>query len=340
MKVRTLFTLALSLGILLALPQIAYAQMGGPMSSPGSGPGPVDGDDPGPRWEQETSQHKVEKGLMFRYGQESPESSIEGEETGEDISLKVKKVRFSNDTRELEIDAGSEEWTVTENSEEGSLQAIYNANSRWRKDGGLTGETSNVMIKYTYRAEGAQRKLDFSIQIESPPGEGKLDVEMRVSSFQEGKLCCWQREGVSDPSGMKKELTLKDGDGKELSRFRVEDIGTIETSSGQITVETEMEGALENESTLVNIAMSLPEASNSASLSGSLEIFEELYNSLSRGIEETAEFIADHIYSFLLGAVVLGALLTGVFLFASRKGKETRGHDLDLEKNRYYKGPQ
>jgi hypothetical protein len=340
MKARMLLTLILSLGVILAIPQIADAQMGGPMSGPGSGPGPVDDDDPGPRWEQETTQHMVEKGLMFRYGHESPESSIEGEETGEDISLKVTGVHFKNDTEELEIDAGSEEWTVTETSEESSIQATYTANARWRKDGEQTGETSNIMIKYAYRTEGTQRNLEYSIQLDNPPGEGTLSVEMKASTFQESKACCWQNDGGSNPGGKKRELTLESSEGKPLSRFRVDDKGTIETPSGQITAETEMEGILENESAVVNIAMSLPEVSNSAYFSGSIEIFEELYNVLSMGIEDTAKFIADHIYSFLIGAVVLGALLTGAFLVASRKGKETRGDDLDLNKNRYYRGPQ
>jgi hypothetical protein len=277
---------------------------------------------------------------MFRYGQESPESSLEGEETGEDISLKVTRIHFRNDTKELDIDAGLEDWTVTENSEEGSVQATYSANARWRNDGEYTDETSTIMIRYTYRVEGAQRNLDYSLQLDDPPGEGTLGVEMSTSSFQQGKVCCWQKVADSDPEKMKRELTLKSSDGKELSRFRVEEKGTVETPSGQIAAETEMEGTLQNESAVVNIAMSLPGGSNSASLSGSLEIFEELYNAISRGIVDTAEFIADHIYSFLIGAVVLGALLSGAFLAASRKGKDTRGDDLDLKKNRYYKGPQ
>ncbi|MGA1848876.1 MAG: hypothetical protein ACMUHB_06010, partial [Thermoplasmatota archaeon] len=257
MKARTLLTLILCFGVLLAIPRIADAQMGGPMSGPGSGPGPDDDDDPGPRWEQETNQHMVEKGLMFRYGQESPESSIEGEETGEDISLKVTRIHFENGTGELEIDAGSEDWTVTGSSEEGAVQATYNTNARWRKDGALTGETSNIMIKYTYRTEGNQRKLDYSIKVDNPPGEGTLGVEMRTSSFQEGKVCCWQKVEGSQSGGMKRELTLKSSDGKELSRLSVEEKGTIETPSGQMTAETDMEGIVENESAVVNIAMAL-----------------------------------------------------------------------------------
>jgi len=341
MKARTLLTLALAIAVLFSIPQLANAQMGGAMSGPGSGPGTDDDEEPGPRWEQETGQQTAEKGLMFRYGRETPESSVEGEETGNDISMKLTSVRFMNGTEDLDIDPNSEEWTLTESTEDGSIQASYGTSARWKREGVLTGETSNLMIRYTYRSDENQRVLDYTLDIEEPPGEGILEIEMKVSSFQGGKACCWSENGEPNQNGMRRELTLKSVDGREMSRFDVIEKGTVGTETGEdILVDTEVERTLENESAVVNIGMSLPGGSNSASLSGSLEILEVLYNALSQGFEVTAEFVIDHIYSFLIGAVLLGAVLTGGFLVASKKGKETQGKDLDLNSNRYYRGHQ
>ena len=106
MQGRTL-VIAIVLSMMLIFISIgANAQMGGPSSNamgPGSGPG-MDGSDPqGPRWEQQTGNKQMEKGLMFRYGMEKPETSIESNDSGKDIGMKVLQLRFWNETTDLNI---------------------------------------------------------------------------------------------------------------------------------------------------------------------------------------------------------------------------------------------
>ncbi len=331
--------MAVALSILLSftiLP-IVNAQMGGP----GSGPGMDDnGERPGPRWDQDTNDETLRKGLMFRYGQSSPATSVEGENTGSDISLKVSSLSFTNETSNLTIDLEEEEWTLIRSEEGENIRITYTKMAQWEENDSPTGQSSQLEVEYVYRKDIGSDFIDFDLEVLDLPGNGDLSVGIKISTYQSKETCCWSGNGALKQDLSTREITLKNSDGTDLSKLRIEQSTILDNTTEPIEVETYVSGNLENESAVVDIGLALPEDPQMASFTGSLEIFEELINALSEGAEEVKEFVMDHIYSFIMGAVVVAVILTAAFMTVSKKQKETQGKDLDLTGNRYYKGPQ
>ena len=131
-------------------------------------------------------------------------------------------------------------------------------------------------------------------------------------------------------------LTLWSGDGKEYSVFKVSDRGNVETNSEELEVMTEVEDEIVNSTASLEVNMALPSDTRSASIGGSLTIFDELMEEF----KEAAEFVIDHIYYFAGGAVVMTVIIILGVTIVSRKKVDTDGKELDLGSNKYYRGPQ
>ena len=343
MKMRSPGLIAGLMVFLLSFSLGANAMMSGPPSEqdsgPGMGPGPDDGQEPGPRWEQESSQKQVEKGLLFRYGMESPSTSIEGEDTGSDIGIRLAGIDFENETHSMFIGIEDEEWSLQQREFEDGMEVSYESRGEWRSDNEPTGESSRINIRFRYTGSEGARTLSYNISVEDPPENGDIRFSLMVDTNDVDRQCCWDGDG-GEPNWEGKELTLKDDKGNELTRLKVRRTSRIETEAGNSEVETELQGDVANSSASLEIGVALPEGTRSASISGSLSILDDLAEALKAGMEEAAEFLIDHIYYFAGGAVIAVVVIAGAMMIASSRKIETQGSDLDLDKNRYYRGPQ
>ncbi|MGA1793872.1 MAG: hypothetical protein ACMUHM_07975 [Thermoplasmatota archaeon] len=156
MQGRTLVT-AFALSMMLIFISVGVnAQMGGPPDNtmgPGSGSGMNGDEQMGPRWEQQTGSKQVEKGLMFRYGKETPETSIESTDNGKDIGMKVLQLKFKNDTADLNIQVEDEKWELREYAFEGHYEkgmgAQYNSTALWKNGGVDSGSFTEISIVFS-----------------------------------------------------------------------------------------------------------------------------------------------------------------------------------------------
>jgi len=157
------------------------AQMGGSPDNtmgPGSGPGMSGNDQQGPRWEQQTENKQVEQGLMFRYGKESPETSIESTDNGKDIGMKVLQLKFKNDTADLDIQVEDEEWELSEEDAVDDIRIMYRTTARWNNEGVDSGISSKIDIHFSYKKGEGGRTLDYNVTVKDIPGKGNLSISL------------------------------------------------------------------------------------------------------------------------------------------------------------------
>ncbi|MBN1539830.1 MAG: hypothetical protein JW939_06770 [Candidatus Thermoplasmatota archaeon] len=338
MKAGTL-VIATVLSMMLIVISIGVnAQMGGPtddVMGPRSGPG-MDGSDPqGPRWEQATENRQLEKGLMFRYGKETPETSIESTDTGKDIGMKVLQLRFRNDTVDLYIQVEDEEWKFQETGILDYIGVDYNSTAKWKNEGVDSGISSEISMSFSYHKWGSKRTLDYHITVKEIPGKGNLSISLGLDTRNVGGGCCW-----SDDTPMEQKngkiITLRNEDGREMSQLMIHSAGTALIGDEFRDINSTVEENIVNSTAVMDVNMDLSLEASDARFSGSLTIMDLLLD----GVAEAAGFVIDHIYYFIGGAVVITVLTIGAMSVVSSKKVETGGSELDLKKNRYYRGPQ
>ncbi len=338
--------LGISIALLVLLMSVsigADAQMGSPPPGDPMGPGSQPGmnDDPpqGPRWEQQTENKQVEKGLMFRYGKETPETSIEGEDTGSDIGLKVTEIRFGNQTNDLNIQIDDVEWEVQEQEIDEEVRVTYNSHAQWQNELGHEELFSDIQIQYHYIGGSEDRSLEYNITIDDPPGKGNLTITVSLDTIDMEGGCCWN--GDSTSQNMERNvLTLRNKDGEELSQFKIGNSGYLNADEEVVEVEIQVEEKIVNSTAALDVNMELPMNTRSASISGSLNILEGLIEAFTGAAEEVKEFVIEHIYFFAGGAAVMVVIIMAGVTIVSKKNVETHGSELDLESNKYFRGPQ
>lgn len=319
--------------------EIAYGSS--PASSsmgPGSGAGPDDGQDPGPRWKQETANERVETGILFRYGMDTPSSTIESERTGGDIGLHIAGIGFSNQTTMMSIRVDEEEWTIEQGAIEGGLEISYKSQCEWYDDEGKTGELSMITVLFRYQGSDDERVLGYNITVEDPPENGSLTYSLTADTRDINGDCCWNEE--TQPSMHRKRLTLRSDKGNDLTTLDLGQPGSVETVDGIVNAETEVVVDTFSSTASLNISQSIPLGSRSASISGSMVLLEELVKNLKEGIGDAVEFVVEHIYYFIGGAALTALVLIISISVVSVKKVETQGSDLDLNRNRYYRERQ
>jgi hypothetical protein len=314
------------------------AQMGGPSDNsmgPGSGPG-MDGNDPhGPRWEQQTEDKQLEKGLMFRYGKETPETSIESTDTGKDIGMKFLQLKFKNDTADLDIQVEDEEWELSEENTGDDIRIRYRSVAQWMNGAESSESTSEINIHFTYKKGEGERTLEYNVTVKDIPGKGNLSISLGLDTRNMVSGCCW-----SDDTPMQhnygKTYTLKNEEGKELSQLVIDDTGFVEIGDQETELDSTVEETIVNSTAVMDVKMDLPLETRTASFVGSLSILDGLVDEFV----EAAEFFIDHIYYFAGGAAVIAVIIIISVTLVSKKEVDTSGKELDLENNRYYRGPQ
>jgi len=343
MKARTLWIMAGAFILVFSLSMGADAMMMGPPSGSsggsGMGPGMDDDQEMGPRWSQDTSMKRMEKGLLFRYGMDTPSSTIESEGTGSDIGVHLDGIGFKNNTRTMNIDIDDEDWTVEQKDVENGLEITYSSQCEWRENDQATGKMSQITVRFRYSASDSERMLGYNISIDTLPGKGNLTFFLMSDTNGLNKGCSWMGDN-GQQVWERKKLILRSAEGDELSTLDLSVPAMVDTDSGPQDVETELEGDLVNSSASIDVGLSLPEGATSASIFGSLTLFEEFVEALSGGLVEAAGFVIDHIYYFIGGAAVMTVIIIGAMSVVSSKKVDTGGSDLDLNRNKYYRGPQ
>jgi hypothetical protein len=249
--------------------------------------------------------------------------------------MKVAQIRFRNDTHDLNILVGEQEWEINEEDTENCIKVAYRAQSQWQNGQDTIGRTSEIEVKYQYSCIDDNRNLQYNVTIDNPPGNGSLSISMSIASMNMKSGCQWSGESTAHYFE-RAVLTLWSGDGKEYSVFKVTDKGYVETNSEELEVMTEVEDEIVNSTASLEVNMALPSDTRSASIGGSLTIFDELMEEF----KEATEFVIDHIYYFAAGAAVLVVIIIGGLTLVSRKKTDTDGKELELGSNKYYKGPQ
>ncbi|MEA3560129.1 MAG: hypothetical protein U9R75_12830 [Candidatus Thermoplasmatota archaeon] len=321
----------LLMGAVLTLPY-SMANMGDP------GPhGDTEPIGPGPMRDQETRQKELDHGYRFKYGMETPATSIEDEKNGNGLSIDVLHLRFRNLTNEMSMILAVQDWDVSENEEGNTLAITYETWNNWMKDGEETGIISKITIKYTYHQGDSDESIDYSVDIEDVPGEGELLVVLRSASTDGDQGCCWAVEEVNMVKRMNM-FTLTDRSGNRISTMEVPDRAKLISFTGTEEVETNISSEIINETAVVTVGSQIHTDTETFSISGSLSFLDGFKEFLSNTAEDTADFVMDHLYSFIMGAAVVLIITTVLLVISARKKVQTDGMDLDLGKNRYYKG--
>ncbi|MFW3145532.1 MAG: hypothetical protein ACMUIE_01820 [Thermoplasmatota archaeon] len=336
MKAKMLALLAVSMALLsiLMLPADAREGPSEEMQGPGNGNEPVG---PGPVWNQSSRDNIIgpEKGYKFRYGLESPMTSVEGADTGKGINFQVARIRFHNGTHDLTMELSGEEWTVADEKIENGLRVSYACDGTWRSGGSSTSMMSKIRINYTYSGSGENERMEFNIRIQDPPAEGTIEAEIRTGSEgTENGVCCWKKD-TSHQSGEKYKLS--DFDGGEISSLTISNNATVEYGGSATSSDTSVDGELLNETAVIVVGTQLEARSDSVSFTGILDLLEGFGSFVSDSADEAVDYLLDHIYSFTAGAALFAiTIAVSAFYLAGRK-KDTGGKDLELGQNRYYK---
>jgi hypothetical protein len=341
MKAKMLAATVMMSIILMVMTMGADAMMAGPPDDTHMGPGMNSNDPPGPRWQQQTGNKQVEKGLMFRWGKETPEASIESESTGDDIGIRMEGLRFRNNTLDLNVDIEEEEWEVIERIfpelAPDLISVNYRSNISWKNLNGSNEHTSETSIIYRY-GDTMDRSIEYRFSISDPPVNGNISYSIAVENIEAMKGCCWKKE-TSNQHQNHNSFTLTSESGERLSQFNVHR-GTVFIDEEYLDWDANVSEQLVNSTASIEVGMSLPVDAKYASFGGSLSILDGLVESFVEGAEEAAEFVIDHIYYFAGGAAVMIVIIIAGVALVSKKKVDTNGKELDLGSNKYYKGPQ
>ncbi|MEN8209951.1 MAG: PAS-domain containing protein, partial [Candidatus Fermentibacteria bacterium] len=183
---------------------------------------------------------------MFRYGKDSPVTTIESEQTGDDIGMELTRLRFMNGTLDLNILIEKEEWEVTEEEGEEGIKVKYMTRAQWKKGEEATELSSDIAVIYHYNNNG-NRTIDYDIEIRDTPSNGSISYSMSIDNREAADGCCWNKDPISQEHE-RKTLTLRSCDGDALSHFRVREKGLVETGNDETEVDTVMTDAIENSS--------------------------------------------------------------------------------------------
>lgn len=332
MKKKTIILSILFLSGLMTLSGTALGRMDHPGTENGMGPM-----DPGPMRDQETREMNMERGYRFRYGMDTPVTSIEANGSRRGISIDVQGLRFRNSSADMNIELQDRDWEINGSQNEEGMEVSYSADCQWKEEGRQTTHSSKVMVRFRYTLQGDRESIEYSIEIEEPPGQGELAVFFRSGSSSEEAECCWIRENGGTP-GHRYRFNSKEGEG--ISAMEINEKALLrmgnETKEEDISVTEETL----NETISLFVETGVSEDTRSLSVSGTLSILEGFADLVKETAEDAAGFIRDHIYSFLIGAAVILIVSTAFMIFVSRKSVDTGGRDLELGKNRYYKGDQ
>lgn len=299
---------------------------------PGNDIGPMG---PGPMRDQETKEMELARGYRFRYGMDTPVTSIENTDDREGVSIDIESLRFRNSSSDMTVDLSDRDWEVDGTGTENGMDVSYSATCAWKENGEQTPHTSKVRANFRYMKNEERESIDYFLEVEDIPGEGELTAVMRSGSSGEERGCCWRRQ-PDDP--VQNRFVFTDKAGKGISSLELNEKVLMGTGNGSMQRNASVTEDLENETISLSVRAEVPEDTRSLSISGTLSFLEGFDDFVSGATGDAAEFVRDHIYSFLFGAALIMAVSIGAIAALSRKRMDRGGDDLDLRKNRYYKG--
>lgn len=276
----------------------------------------------------------LEKGYQYRYRTGNPTASLEDEEGENGIELSLEGLKHSGTNGTSTIDTGDLEWTVEETNTTVEKTITYQATADWKDEIGEVSGSSTIMMKYIYKWEGEKKSIDMDIEVENLPGEGELflDIALASEGFED------DLETIEQNQEMKgHRYQYHTTSGTTLGEIVIDEEAEMEASGIPESVNTSVNITSTTEGKTLSISSALSEDTESYSITGSLLIFEELLETITEAGKEAVSYVMDHIVSFSIGVSTIAGIFIGTMLFLSRKKWETKGEDLRLLNNRYYR---
>ncbi len=316
-----------TLVVLLLLPVTANAYM-----AQGSGGGA--GDDIGrmPWNEADSADRPVGKGFTFRYAMQKPHVGMFPDDLLDGISFSIDSVSLQNNSGTWDLDMDGEEWDLVE--DENSIQ--YTMRGMLIGNGTENGDEIEVEVRFSTEVLDEARKVSYRLKLEGM-GDGELRIGYRYSLGNGGGACFSCGEEETGRLGGNR-FSFRNDKGNEVGSASWDGTALIERELNSSTIGVETEGELVENEVVLDLSMQISSDVASVETGGTLEFLDGFIEAFGTNVDETIDYLLDHIYSALIGGAVMVFVIIIAISLLGKKGGRDDSDGLDLRKNRYYRG--
>lgn len=271
--------------------------------------------------------------MSFHYGEKDPGILLGSGDGTTGLNMKVPSLEFKNNTHSMSMDPSYNYWTLEKGERDGNIYS-YRTTANWMAGSEDTGKRSVLEMRYFLKEENGTEVLDFSMNISSVPGEGKLTLRYMFNLVSGSGGTCRMRGRNNNGNGFE----IVGDDSSEVGSIDHGMTAMANTINGTEEIEIQPDQNISEEWGALDVSMDLSSGHRSVETGGIISLTEGFLDAVSTAGEEAIDYVMDHIYSFLIGGgLVLIGLLISASIFAWSSRKEDDSSELDLDKSPIYR---